>query len=52
MTSDSIDAMPLHRIMTSNHMDIGIESRQPALGKMPVPVKFLLDFLDFWQVCS
>ena len=40
MTSDSIDAIPLDRIVTSNDIHIGLKSGQPALGKMPVPVKF------------
>ena len=52
MTSDSIDAMPLHRIVTSNDVDMGLKSGQPALGKMLLLVKFWLDFLDFWQVES
>ena len=52
MTSDSIDAMPLHRIVTSNDVDMGLKSGQPALGKMVSPVNFKLDFLDFWQADS
>ena len=40
MTSDSIDAMPLHHIVTSNDVDMGLKDGQPALGKMTVPVKF------------
>ena len=52
MTSDSIDAMPLHRIVTSNDVDMGLKSGQPALRKMLLRVKFWLDFLDFWQVES
>ena len=52
MTSNSIDAIPLHRIVTSNDVDMELKSGQPALGKMHLPVKFKLDFLDFWQVDS
>ena len=52
MTSDSIDAIPLHRIVTSNDVDMGLKSGQPTLGKMHLPVIFSLDFLDFWQVKS
>ena len=40
MTSDSVDAIPLHRIVTSNDVDMGLKSGQPALGKMDSPVKF------------
>ena len=52
MTSDSIEAIPLHRLVTSNDVDMGLKSGQPALGKMDSPVNFKLAFLDFWQAES
>ena len=40
MTSDSVDAIRLHRIVKSNDVDMVLKSGQPALGIMHLRVKF------------